>query len=166
MHNISKSQNRLFNIILRIDNCLRHTRSSHALFRSCLSHFTYFSAERDCLSQASKNNYRRRHPQNKRQQWQAKAAATTTMPLKRRLVLWAALCVCVGVCVFMYMTERVCGCIDFSIKILPTLVNRFFRSYIIHACVCVCAYVLLHSYVAFFFVFSVSAGGRQRALFA
>lgn len=25
MHNISKAQNRLFNIILRIDNCLRHT---------------------------------------------------------------------------------------------------------------------------------------------
>lgn len=131
MHNISKAQNRLFNIILRIDNCLRHT-FTHLTHTHSLSLFTLvlrISASNPSLAAATTTNQRRRHPQNKRRRQQEcrSKGGSSCEPCH----------VCVRVCVCV----SVCGYIDFSIKSLPRLVNWFFRSYIIHACILsVCMY--------------------------
>lgn len=107
--------------------CVTHSLISHTLSPSLFALTLRISAGNPSLAAATTTNKRRRHPQNnqRRQQECRSKGGSSCEPCR----------VCVRVCVCVSVRDY----IDFSIKSLPRLVNWFFRSYIIHACVlCVC----------------------------
>lgn len=109
--------------------CVTHSLILHTHTLSLFTLVLRISASNPSLATATTTNQRRRHPQNKRRRQQEcrSKGGSSCEPCR----------VCVRVCVCV----SVCGYIDFSIKSLPRLVNWFFRSYIIHACILsVCMY--------------------------
>lgn len=117
MHDISKAQNRLFNIILRIDNCLRHTFThlAHSLSpflypRSC-PHFAYFCRQSVSLM---------RQPQRTREEDTPKTNDDDNNNAAQKEARPVSCAVCM--CVWVYAAVLI-----FRLKVCPGLWTDFFE---------------------------------------
>lgn len=152
MHNISKAQNRLFNIILRIDNCLRHIRiisrslpllplrslslTLHIFLQSEIASLRPATTiiEEDTPKTNDDNSRQRR-----RQQQQCRSKGGSSCEPR---------CVCVRVCVCFRVHDWACLRLYwFFDSNFAQACEPIFRSYIIHACVCVCVCICIATFI-------------------